>query len=77
MNNYLRVTTIVLSLVLLILAFASPALGQQALLYQETFDSGQARGWELEAGWTVANGVGAPVVKLLSWVENPELNTSW
>ncbi len=57
MKVYLRATMIVLSLVLLILAFASPARGQQVLLYQENFDSGQARGWELESGWTVANGV--------------------
>jgi photosystem II stability/assembly factor-like uncharacterized protein len=38
---------------------ASPALGQgpEVVLYQEDFNGGQAKGWELESGWTVASGV--------------------
>ncbi len=47
MNVYLRVTMIVFFLVLLVVAFTPPALGQQALLYQEnlTADKPRAGSW--------------------------------
>ncbi len=57
MGLIFRVTLVGLSLLLLVLALPLPAQGQQVLVYQENFDSGQAKGWELEAGWTVAGGV--------------------
>lgn len=59
MNAHLcRITMVLISFACVTLIFA-PAAQSQGLgvVYQENFDSGQAKGWELESGWTVANGV--------------------
>ena len=53
-------TTIITLLILLGMIFVAPAASQgpgDIALYQEDFDGGQARSWDLESGWTVVNGV--------------------
>jgi photosystem II stability/assembly factor-like uncharacterized protein len=57
MRYLIRVLCLMVGLAAVLLSLFASGLAQgpgQTILYQESFDSGQATGWQLEPGWQVA-----------------------
>ena len=59
MQHPTRILCLLYGLAAVLFGLSVPVLAQgpgEVVLYQADFDDGQAQGWELEPGWTVAEG---------------------